>query len=124
MRKDFEGAGKVREAYHDEDPTSAAEMLERHHPDGSAPASALVHHSQVSGGEGEKVQISHEPPTQPAEVELQYRDDRDVLHHVTVRDVPEGRMPGMSASKADGKGKLTLRDRVRSSLTGLQTVGE
>lgn len=123
IRGDFEGPGKISEAYND-DPTSAAETLERHHPDGSAPASALVHQSHINGGEGEKIQISHEPPRQPARAELQYRDDRDVLHHVTVRDIPEGRMPGISASNSNDQGKLGPRKWDRRSLTDLQNVSE
>ncbi|CAK4032354.1 Hypothetical predicted protein [Lecanosticta acicola] len=41
-----------------------------------------------------KVEIHHNPPSKPAESELQYRDQEDVVHNVRVIDVPQTRMPG------------------------------
>lgn len=92
---------------HDESP-AAADLLPR-----------LSADHVTGGGARERIQISHEPPTKPAEVELEYRDDRDVLHHVTVKDVPQSRKKSGHAG-----GKLSIRDKVRRSLVRLQTVSE
>lgn len=94
-------------------PTSAREVLE-HNPGGNT---ALVHHTHdPQSSAGQKVEISHEPPRKPAEAELRYRDDQDVLHKVTVRDVPEGKYPGIPTASS-GRGKDKRRD-----LTGLRGV--
>lgn len=104
------GPGTVTETH---SPWSAAEVLSRHHPGSTTSGTtALVHQSHIHGGDGgQNIQISHEPPSQPAEAELQYRDDRDVLHKVVVTDVPEGRMPGFRSRE---------RRKTRRDLTGLR----
>ncbi|KAF2169580.1 hypothetical protein M409DRAFT_52112 [Zasmidium cellare ATCC 36951] len=109
VQREMGGPGTVTETHN---PSSAAEVLSRHHPDSSSGATALVHQSHIHGGNGgQNIQISHEPPSQPAEAELQYRDDRDVLHRVVLRDVPEGRMPGIRSRE---------RRKTRRDLTGLR----
>ncbi|KXS97215.1 hypothetical protein AC578_846 [Pseudocercospora eumusae] len=58
----------------------------------SAPGdgTALQYRPQ-SGSSTNRVEISHEPPTQPAEAHLSYRDENDIYHEVIVTDIPHGR---------------------------------
>ncbi|CZT16309.1 uncharacterized protein RCC_02151 [Ramularia collo-cygni] len=49
---------------------------------------ALLYRSKVSGFP-KKVEISHDPPSEPAEARLTYRDEDNILHEVTVTDIPQ-----------------------------------
>lgn len=49
---------------------------------------ALLYKSKVSG-QPKKVEISHDPPSEPAEARLTYRDEYNILHEVTVTDIPQ-----------------------------------
>lgn len=52
---------------------------------------ALLYNSRV-GGRPKKVEISHDPPREPAEARLTYRDEYNILHEVTVTDIPQPRV--------------------------------
>ncbi|KAK4497497.1 hypothetical protein PRZ48_011948 [Zasmidium cellare] len=63
-------------------------------------------------GPGQVTEVHDSPASaaEPAEAELRYRDDRDVVHKVIVRDVPEGRMPGLREEERDvEKGRRELK---------------
>lgn len=49
---------------------------------------ALLYRSKVSG-RPKKVEISHDPPSEPSEARMTYRDEDNVLHEVTVTDIPQ-----------------------------------
>lgn len=82
-------------------------------PDSNNPeATALVYRPQP--GKNNKVEISHDPPTQPAEARLAYRDENDIYHEVTITDIPHGRFPLHSKGKARPSGLGALAEAENS----------
>lgn len=88
-RAEREGPGKVTEvsapnAHRDVRDTVTSENI---------PGSTGLIYQTNSGNRQNKVEIHHNPPSRPAETQLQYRDQDDVVHQVKVIDVPQHRVP-------------------------------
>ncbi|KAK4614661.1 hypothetical protein CLAFUR0_09421 [Fulvia fulva] len=122
MKDDLEG-GTVYElqskSFDNEQPLSAASVLEQHNlgqytpspPHSGKEVSGSVHQAHPPGQQN-KVEISHNPPKAASESAFSYRDDNDVVHQVTLTDMPESTyaLPGGTNSPSPGTELSDLRD--------------
>ncbi|SMR48890.1 unnamed protein product [Zymoseptoria tritici ST99CH_1E4] len=108
----------------------------RHLKNQAQPLASLHYRSRVSGSP-KRVEISHDPPSTPSEAKMTYRDEDDILHEVTITDIPQERQPGPfhsnwknGATRPRAMRAITEADSKRNSrvsgggMTGPKPTGE